>query len=205
MFEFPRAAELNKRIPKQKFYENMSITAAMKKIFAEQIKEIKWAYKLSQDTININCGQTVSEIQIFKVMLNGNKLDISAIKQIDKVIPYNNVYILEYSDKYQIWLCHKDGGFIKYFHTEWQTENELRLKIEGISLDEVYENFILQVSGIKKDKAMPLTAQIKSMEQTEKLQKEIARLEKQARAEKQPKKKFELVQKIKELKLRSEK
>ena len=31
----------------------------------------------------------------------------------------------------------------------------------------------------------------------EKLQKEIARLEKQARAEKQPKRKFELVQKIK--------
>lgn len=37
-------------------------------------------------------------------------------------------------------------------------------------------------------------------EQRAKLQKEIARLEKQARAEKQPKKKFELVQEIKRLK-----
>ena len=34
-------------------------------------------------------------------------------------------------------------------------------------------------------------------EQQEKLQKQIAKLEKQARAEKQPKRKFELVQKIK--------
>ena len=37
-------------------------------------------------------------------------------------------------------------------------------------------------------------------EKQAKLQREIARLEKQARAEKQPKKKFELVQKIKKLK-----
>lgn len=37
------------------------------------------------------------------------------------------------------------------------------------------------------------------MTKKQKLEKEIARLEKQARAEKQPKKKFELVQRIKVL------
>ena len=41
--------------------------------------------------------------------------------------------------------------------------------------------------------------QIAVDDQRAKIEKEIARLEKQARAEKQPKKKFELVQKIKEL------
>ena len=42
-----------------------------------------------------------------------------------------------------------------------------------------------------------LDEQLAQAAQLEKLQKEIARLEKQARAERQPKKKFELVQKIK--------
>ena len=37
--------------------------------------------------------------------------------------------------------------------------------------------------------------------QREKLQREIARLEKQARAERQPKKKFELVQKLNKLRI----
>ena len=42
--------------------------------------------------------------------------------------------------------------------------------------------------------------QIAADERRQKIEKEIAKLEKQARTEKQPKKKFELVQQIKELK-----
>lgn len=45
---------------------------------------------------------------------------------------------------------------------------------------------------------------IDNIELHEKLQKEIARLEKQARTERQPKKKFELVQRIKKLKMKVE-
>ena len=45
-----------------------------------------------------------------------------------------------------------------------------------------------------------LDEQIAADERRQKIEKEIVKLEKQARAEKQPKKKFELVQQIKELK-----
>ena len=44
-----------------------------------------------------------------------------------------------------------------------------------------------------------LDEQIAADERRQKIEKEIAKLEKQARAEKQPKKKFELVQRIKKL------
>ena len=46
----------------------------------------------------------------------------------------------------------------------------------------------------------PLGVGIAADERRQKIEKEIAKLEKQARAEKQPKKKFELVQQIKKLK-----
>ena len=49
-----------------------------------------------------------------------------------------------------------------------------------------------------------LEQQITQDEQHAKLEKEIARLEKLARAEKQPKKKFELVQKINRLRSKKE-
>lgn len=45
-----------------------------------------------------------------------------------------------------------------------------------------------------------LDEQIAADERRQKIEKEIAKLEKQAPAEKQPKKKFELVQRIKKLK-----
>ena len=35
MLALPRSTEFNKRIPKQRFYENMQITPALRKYFVE--------------------------------------------------------------------------------------------------------------------------------------------------------------------------
>ena len=47
MLELPRSTEFNKRIPKQKFYENLQITPALKKSFVDQIKVIHWKNKIA--------------------------------------------------------------------------------------------------------------------------------------------------------------
>lgn len=43
MLGLPSATEYNKRIPKQKFYEKLSVTPALKRIFVEQIQSVIWA------------------------------------------------------------------------------------------------------------------------------------------------------------------
>ena len=47
MLGLPVSTEFNKRIPKQKFYENIAVTPAMKKAFVEQIKIIYWRNKIA--------------------------------------------------------------------------------------------------------------------------------------------------------------
>ena len=69
-----------------------------------------------------------------------------------------------------------------------------------INLDTVWENIIVAVGGVNIENGNSLDEQIEINERKQKLEKEITRLEKQARAERQPKKKFELVQRIKVLK-----
>ena len=48
--------EFNRRIPKQKFYENMDISPALKKIFVEQVKQCEilddFILYLGQKTVN---------------------------------------------------------------------------------------------------------------------------------------------------------
>ena len=56
-----------------------------------------------------------------------------------------------------------------------------------------------QIGGITIDQGNTLDEQIVADEHRQKIEKEIAKLEKQARTEKQPKK-FELVQRVKALK-----
>ena len=79
-------------------------------------------------------------------------------------------------------------------------EDELILDIEGLNMDAVWDNFIIQIGGVELEQGNDLAEQIAVDERKEKLIKEIEKLEKQARNEKQPNKKFELAQKVKALK-----
>lgn len=67
-------------------------------------------------------------------------------------------------------------------------------------MDVVWENIIVQIGGMQIEQGNTLDEQIIIDEKRAKLKKEIDKLEKQARAEKQPKKKFELVQQMDKLK-----
>ena len=69
-----------------------------------------------------------------------------------------------------------------------------------MNLDKVWENIVVDIGGVSIADGNTLDEQIAADERRQKIEKEIAKLEKQARAEKQPKKKFELVQQIKRLK-----
>ena len=203
MLGLPSATEYNKHIPKQKFYENLSVTPALKRIFTEQIQSVIWANKIAPSTMNISVGKEVTEIEAFRIMLNSDSLDESALRQMDRQIPYHILFLLEYNEKVQIWIGYKeqsagDNAFKvnKYYHTEWLDEQSASVKIEGFDMDKVYENLVRQIGGFENNTDHSLGKQIADKECREKLEMEIAKLEKLARAEKQPKKKFELVKKI---------
>jgi len=206
MLGLPTTTEYNKRIPKQKFYENLSVTSALKRVFVEQIQNVIWANKIAPATISVSEGKEVAEIEVFRICLNTGTLDESALRQMDKQIPYHILFVLEYNGKYQVWIGYKEvsGGdnafkVNKYYHTEWLTEQDLQIKIDGLDMDSIYANLVRQIGGIENCNES-LDKQIADKEYRERLEKEIAKLEKKARAEKQPKKKFELAGKVKKLK-----
>lgn len=114
-----------------------------------------------------------------------------------------------HSAGYSLWTGYKEAAesgnnafkVNKYYHTEWMLEDELTLEIEGLNMDAVWDNFIIQVGGLELAQGNSLEEQIALEERKAKLTKEIEKLEKQARKEKQPNKKFQLAQQIKALKM----
>lgn len=207
MLGLPTTTEYKKRIPKQKFYDNLDVKPIIKRIFVEQIQNVIWENKIAPTTISVSAGKEVTEIEVFRIKLNTGTLDEAALRQMDKQIPYHILYVLEYNDKYQLWIGYKElssgnNAFKvnKYYHTQWLETADLQIKIDGLDMDKIYENLVRQIGCIENDKGHSLGEQIADTERREKIEKEIARLEKQAWAEKQPKKKFELVQQVNKLK-----
>ena len=69
---FPQATEFNKRIPKQKFYENLDVSPALRRVFVDQIRLVYWRNKLAASTLNIAAGEAVTEIEGAKANRQGD-------------------------------------------------------------------------------------------------------------------------------------
>ena len=211
MIGLPKTTEFNKRIPKQKFYENMDISPALKKVFVEQVKIIYWRNKIATSTTNLATGNDVTELEVFEVRLNSPVLDDGLLRQIDREIPYHILFLLEYQRKYQAWIGYKEAAASGnkafkvngYYHTEWLTEDELPLKLEGLNMDAVYENFVRQIAGEKlKSETFgeSLKESVARDEQKQALQKQIDTLKAKIRKEKQLNKQMQMNNELKKLK-----
>lgn len=209
MFGFPVSTEFNKRIPKQKFYENIEVSPAVKRIFVEQIRIIYWRNKLAAATLNLAAGDAVTEIEVFEVKLNALQLDEVVLRQIDKAIPYHILFVLTYEGKAQAWIGYKEassGGTLKvsrYYHTDWAAEEELKLTVDGLNMDAVYESLVRQIAG-ERLQAAPnesLKVSVGRDEARRRLEKQIAALENAMHKEKQLNRKMELNAELKKLKL----
>ena len=204
MLDFPQKTFFNRVIPKAKFYEKLPVTQAVKDCFVNEIAAIVWRNKLSPETLNVQPGSRVREIEVIEITLKGETLNDSVLKLIDKGIPYQLLFMLKRGEEYQLCIGYKETetALVKeYFKTPWQTFSELPLQISGLTLDEVCDNFIRQINTrLAVAEAMPLKEALADDAMRQKIEKQIALLEKKMKAEKQPKRKFELHEEIQRLK-----
>lgn len=212
MLGLPKTTEFNKRIPKQKFYENISVTPALCRIFIEQISNIYWKNKIAPTTLNLETGNNVEEIEVFEIKLSSLPFDSSVLKQIDMEIPYHIIFVLEYNGLCQAWTAYKEkisGGnkafkVEKYYHTEWLPEDELALKLDGLNMDSVYESYVRQIAGESLCSTTNTTETLKeSVERDKQIQllaKQIENLQTKIRREKQFNRQVKLNAELKKLK-----
>ena len=211
MIGLPKTTEFNKRIPKQTFYENMDVSSMVKKFFVDQIRVIYWKNKIAPSTTNLAAGTNVTALLVFEIRLSGNELDESVLELIDKKIPYHILFLLEYEGKHQAWIGYKEASASassvfkvgQYYHTEWMKEEELPVKVEGLNVDAVYENFVRQIAGAQLQQAEAGESLKETVERDAKirdLKKQIAVLQTKIRKEKQLNRQMEMNKELKKLK-----
>lgn len=210
LLDLPKTTAFNRRIPKQKFYDNLSVTAELKRIFIDQINLIIWKNKISPATLNISKGEIVTEIEIFEIKLNQTRLDKRVLQLIDKEIPYHILHLLEYQGKYQAWIGYKEQSLTKadsfkvngYYNTDWLLLDELPLRLDGLTMDAIYDSFICQVAGdrLAAINTTSLKDAIERDETRQKLKKQIAALENKVNREKQFNRQVELNTELRRLK-----
>ena len=181
MLGLPRSTEVNRRIAKEKLYQNATLTPQSRDMIKDQIESVVWRNKLADSTVGISAGEDIKEIQVFEIQLRQKELDKRVLPAIAKAIPYKILFVLVFGDEAQAWI-EASGTF---YNTDWQLIDVLALKFEGLNLDAVYENLARQISGGRLGTDGDIEEAVDRDKQRQKLERDIAALEKKLLREKQ--------------------
>ncbi len=194
MLGLPKATEMSKQLPKKAIYAKFQMNTLAKEKIDADISRITIVNEVAPNKVNIPAGNEVKNFFVLLVVLKRKDFEEKTIVTLSNLIPQNILFVLECGNESKLAIYHT-----KLMQTKWKLSAEQKIELKGLNLDTVWENIVIAVGGIDIEQGKTLDEQIIIDEKRQKLEKEIAKLEKQARAEKQPKKKFELVQRIRGL------
>jgi len=195
MLGLPRSTEVNRRVAKEKLYANATLTTQLRDMIKDQIELVVWRNKLADSTVGVATGETVKEIQVFEVALRQRGLDNRVLPVIAKAIPYKILFVLTFGDEAQAWM--EASG--KFYNTNWFSLDGFTLRFEGLNLDALYENLARQIASGRLGADGNIAEAVDRDKRRQKLDREIAALEKKVLREKQFNRQVELNGELKRL------
>ena len=198
MYGLPQSTITKKQLPKKAIFAKFDLKPSQREGFDADIARIDIVAVVNPTTVPaVGDGSEVKEFYVLAVQMKRKEYDSKNIALLTKLIPRNIVFALHYEEEVQFAIYHT-----KLITSNWQllTPNSSFLTIQGLDLDVVWENIVKSIGNIKVEDGNTLKEQIREDDERAKILKQIEQLEKKCRAEKQPRKKLELFEKLKELK-----
>lgn len=201
MFGLPKSTEISKQVAKTAIYAKFNMTNSAMEKFDADVSRISLIGEISPASVSIAAGKNVKSIFVMLIKLKKADFNPSNITLLSKLIDQKILLMLEFEDKTRPAVFHN-----KLILGEWKQTDDVSVSLEGLDLDGVWENIVKNIAEVKNEESgmrneeLSLDDLLAQQEKLKKILKEIEKLEKQAKNEKQPKKKFELAQKIVKLK-----
>lgn len=196
MFGLPNSTEINKQLPKKAIFEKFKPSVAERKLFDEQINRLSIIAEISPQTVSIVSDEEVAAIYIILVQMKTTDCDKKNIILLSKLINQNMLFALQYKDTVKF-AVHRANRVLV---SDSRPINEWAFKLKGLNLKAIWDALIADIAGIEQIGGKELDEVIIQNEFKEKLKKQITSLEKKAMNEKQPRRKWNLVEEIRQLK-----
>ncbi len=98
MFAYPKQAEFNRVVPKNKIYAHAKPSKRVRELFVSEVGEILWKYKLSPETTNLPARRGITEIEVFEIALRTPDLDDAVLQAMDRAIPFPLLFQFTHGD-----------------------------------------------------------------------------------------------------------
>jgi len=208
LYRWPAAAKFGRQVPKTKFYEHGTVSAALREKFVNEVQRITWAYKLGDSTINLPSSQAVPEIQILQIAAKSDDVTEPVLTAIDKAVQYPIIFEIDrfVSGRSEVRMVAAQkllgGGAPKlsaYYSTDWQAGETTRQPLPtAITLPGLYTALLEPLTLLAVRPKEELSEVADRLASVRKLERQVAALERKIRTEPQLNRKIELRRELKD-------
>lgn len=192
MYGLPPNTLINKPLYKKAVFEKFNLKAAERDRFDADISRMALVARVSSATVPaLTKGKEIEGFYVLQVALKRKDYDSKNILMLQKLIPQKMVFAMQHEEQTQFCIFHT-----RLQQSEWMSTSEAAIPLQGLTLDDVWNNIVAIIGGLDAQAEETVEEQILNREQREKLLFQIESLEKRCRTEKQTRKKFELHQQL---------
>ena len=196
MYGLPPSTLINKPLYKKAVFEKFNLKAVERDRFDADISRMALVARVSSATVPaLTKGKEIEGFYVLQVALKRKDYDTKNILMLQKLIPQKLIFVLQFEELAQFCIFHT-----RLQQSAWMPTDEAAITLQGLSLDDVWNNIVATIGGLDAQAEETIEEQIINREQREKLLRQIESLEKQCRTEKQTRKKYELHQQLIKLK-----
>lgn len=202
LYLWPDAARVERRVPKERFYEQGTVSASTRERFVSEVGRITWAYKLADATINLPDSVSVPEIQVFRIEAKDKDVSDHVLSAIDKAIPSPIIFELvreaEGKRQTRVVAAHKQPGLnapkiTQHFSSDWISAVEARQPLPtAISLAALYAALLEPLTEVEVRPGEGMSEVADRLKEVGKLEREITALQRKIKNEKQLNRRIEL-------------
>lgn len=198
MYQLPSSTIISKPLYKKTVFEKFNLKAAERERFDADINRMMLVARVSPSTVPALAeGEDIKGFYVLQVILKQRDYEVKNILLLQKLIPQKIVFALQYEEQTQLCIFHT-----RLQQSEWQSNNDTAIPLQGLTLDAIWNNLVITIGGLDVKSEESIEEQIINREVHEKLLRQIEVLEKRCKLEKQTRRKYELHQKLQELKLK---
>lgn len=208
LYKWPSASCVDRVIPKERLYAEAGVSAIVKQRFVDEVKKVRWAYKLGEESLNLRGTDAVPEIQVFEIQLKGQDLSEAVLTTIDKAIPSPIIFEVartsnEGCDEIEVAAAYKQLGsrvpkLSGYLHSQWFRTTSPRAPLpSAIDLTVLYSQLLANLMPLHARPGEALSDVFTRLNMMRSLERELSMLERRMRTEPQLNRRVELRRSLK--------
>ena len=153
MLNLPTVTEINSVISNEALFEKSAMKPIYRLLYSEQVRELWWRNKLSEQNYGFENTDASREIEVFETKLHFHALDKRILREIDNSTSNYILHILTSDNRHRILISNKritNSSVLvdNYLRSRWLNDSEMTFDFSEKTADRLYESLRRQIMDI---------------------------------------------------------